>query len=143
MTSVDQRVFNTNHVLTKPGDQEFIVSRPVPTHFDKVGCKTYNCAHYANGWLTIVPTDSAQDNYIRRKSGRKFTVDSIADGITTFRFGAEQQCFRRHFHPRDRQEHFGHRSRPGARVRVHDRPEDWLEHSNEENYKLIRLQERG
>ena len=143
MTSVDPRVFNTGHTLTTDASQEFIVSRPVATHFDKVGCKEDNCKHYALGWLTVVPTGGEQDDYIRRKSGRKFTVDSIADGLTTFKFGAEQTCFREHFSPRDRREHFGHRTRPGAPVRVHERPEDWMEHHNEEIYKIDTLRKRG
>jgi len=141
--SVDPRVFNTRHRLTTDANQEFIVSRPVKTHFGKVGCKEVGCSYYANGWLTVVPTDSAQDNYIRRECGRKFTVSSIADGLTTFKFGAEQKCFTEHLLPLDKREHFGHRTRPGARVRVHERPEDWMEHHDEQIYKIKTLQERG
>ena len=142
-TSVNPAVFNTGHVLTTPAHQEFIVSRPLATHWDTVGCKEDNCEHYAHGWLTVVPTDGAQDNYIRRESGRSFKVDGIADGLTTFRFAAEQTCFREHYLPRDRREHFGYRARPGALVRVHERPEDWMEHHNEQNDKLDRLIKRG
>ncbi len=143
MTSPDPRVFNTGHVLTTAQHQEFIVSRPKSTHFDRIGCKEDNYKFYAEGWRTIVPTGGEQDDYIRRKSDRKFVVESVADGLTTFKFGAEQQCFRQHFMPRDKREHFGHRPRPGAHVYVHGRPEDWIEHHNIETDKLRRLIERG
>ena len=119
------------------------MARPRETHFDTIPCLQANCTHYAEGWKTKVSTGSAQDNYIRRESGRSFKVLSVAGGETTFKFAAEQRCFRQHWEPRDLMEHYGHRNRPGAPVTIHENPEDWLEHSSQEAYKLQKLMGSG
>lgn len=139
---VDPRVFETGHVATGQ-QQQFIVSRPKATHFEQISCKESKCRHYMEGWRTIVTTNSIQDNYIRRESGRKFVVESVADGLTRFRFGAEQQCFRWHGRPRDRREYFGHRPSPRSSVFAHERPEDWIEQYNIEQDKTQRVIKRG
>ncbi len=124
--------------------QLFMVSRPKATHFQRIDCKEARCTHYAEGWLTIVPTDGPQADYIKTKSGRSFTIiQSETPGLTTFKFGAEQQCFRYHGKPKDKLENYGHRSRPGAQLRIHERSADWVEHYNDENYKTQRLIEQG
>ena len=123
-----------------------MVSRPKATHFQRTDCKEARCRMYAEGWLTIVSTDGPEADYIKTKSGRSFTVihpETPTPGLTTFKFGPEQQCFRYHGKPKDKFENYGHRARPGARLRTHERSADWVEHYNDENYKTQRLINRG
>ena len=145
LTSVNPGVFETRAAQGK-SQQTFIVSRPKDTHFQQMPCKEARCRHYAQGWETIVSTGGPQDDYIRRKSGRSFRViqpDPPTPGLTVFRFDREQTCFREHVKPLDKQEYFGYRKAPGAKVRVHQRPQDWLEHANEEADKTERLIKQG
>jgi len=128
----------------RPGGQEFIVDRPLETHWETISCKEAECPHYLGGWMTIVPTDSVQAEYIRHKSGRYFTEKKVEGGQSEFTFPPGQTCFGEshtglhppHRRPLDKQEIFIHRTMMGDRI--HERPRDWTEHMNEETYKMQR-----
>ena len=124
-----------------PNRQAFQIARPVATHFEAATCREKNCPHYLNGWKTIVPTESAQANYIRRESGRHFKETKVGNGMSEFVFPPGQRCFRDHYKPLDKQEIFLHRTAEGSRV--HQRPTDWTEHMNEEIERVNRMRERG
>lgn len=131
--------------IVSPGGQSFVVSRPLETHWRTISCKEADCPHYLEGWITVVPTDSIQAEYIRHKSGRHFTEKKIEGGLVEFHFSPGQACFGEshdglrhesspHRRPLDKQEIFIHRTMMGDRI--HKRSEDWTEHMNEETYKM-------
>lgn len=133
-----------------PGGQSFIIDRPLETHWEVISCKEANCPHYLEGWVTVVPMDSVQAEYIRHKSDRHFTERKVGDNLSEFVFPPGQQCFAGpaadlrhesapHKRPLGKQEIFIHRTLMGDRI--HERPQDWTESMNEEVYKMQR--ERG
>ena len=151
--------------VVRPGladQQHFTVSRPLATHFRAATCKETDCPHYLNGWVTIVPVVSPQADYIRSESGRHFTEEKQADGLTAFKFPPGQKCFNdpadhaaripraRHDHkrPLDIPELYtvgglGHQTevvsgRHGNITRTHERAKDWVEDCNERLYKTDR-----
>lgn len=82
----------------KPQDYRTFAARmPVDTHTRAATCEEYGCPMRARGWRTIVDERSepgrTQGLYIRKHSGREFTVDVGGDNLTTFTFTAGQECF--------------------------------------------------
>ncbi len=83
-----------------------------PDYWKKVGCLEFRCEQYQKGWTTTLsmnPGQSADDlmmmraryNYIKNNSGRSF--DESLDGYNiVLRFPAEQECFREHLLPIER-----------------------------------------
>ena len=79
---------------------------PLPTHFREATCREVDCTQYLRGFITTVPTESGQANYIRRLSGRAFTEQATPDGLTAFTFAPGQTCFRTHYVRIERDPHF-------------------------------------
>lgn len=124
----------------------------------RMTCREAKCQQYERGWMTVVDETSdlgqQQAHYIRTESGRRFvsfTADNppsahaaivagmqIAGGMTVFLFYAGQECFREHA---DREVLFAHDK--GQRRRVHTRPQDWMEHFNEEAYRAAETARKG
>lgn len=126
----------------RPGEQAFRVIRPKATHFRRAKCEEVDCNHYLNGWMSIVPRGSLQEHYIRYESGRSFREESTSAGMVTFIFAPGQRCFRsdRHFVPNGRPEIYAHKTYSGGRR--HTRAIDWVEHMNEEMYRIKPLLEQ-
>jgi hypothetical protein len=134
----------------------FQIVAPLKTHFRKATCVEADCPHYLNGFRTRVDERTergmAQAYYIRKESGRRFTEDRDATGLTVFTFEAGQRCFGSDAH-RVRVErpelfltHPGDwRWRPtsGQQPYQHTRPEFWTEEFAENQQNLTDRIERG
>lgn len=112
------------------------ISVPVPTHFRVATCEEVDCDWRKTGWVTV--SDEATDlgqrqaHHIRRVAGRPFTESRGADGITYFKFPPGTECFEEHLVRIDREEIYlvrggDHRGNPRKEIRIHDRPEHWVE----------------
>jgi len=120
------------------GSQGWKLAAPVASHMHDVGCSQAQCLAHVNGWVTIVPRDSGQADYIRRLSGRRFREEITADNLSNFTFEPGQECFQRHM------QRNGRDAIP-IRSIAHDRKvveyDHWLWDLHEETYKMKR--ERG
>lgn len=124
--------------LTAPRDREV-----------KAACVQVGCEAWLYGWDTPVDesTDlgAGQAAYIRQGSGRTFKELRTAEGLTVFRFDSRQRCFGEH---RTRPEIYRlyrgdlFRRNLGL-LRVHTRPQDWVEDMSENLDGFRNLQERG
>lgn len=133
--------------------QTFQVVSPVSTHTRPGTCEDVQCGAYLRGWrLTLdlgTPLGVQQAQYIKHQSGRSFKVVSQKDGLVELEFAANQPCFTDHRIPLDRPEIYrvkggDKRGNPtGAPVRVHDRPEHWVEEFAENQDRLARLHQKG
>ncbi len=65
-------------------------------------CEEVECERWERGWLSALdvsdPECAKVANWIRMKSGRRFTVEEVGT-VVTFRFPAGQQCFKKHTVP--------------------------------------------
>jgi len=119
-------------------------------------CEQVGCLAWRNGWDTVVDESTElgrnQAAYIRLRSGRTFR-ESRSGTLTAFRFEAHQRCFREHS---TRPEFYGvlrgdwrlHDNQPGlARqlggLRVHQRPEDWVEDFALNQDRVAEARQRG
>jgi len=116
-------------------------SAPLSTHWREARCEEVDCIQYLNGWKTIVdeatPLGQRQAGYIRMQAGRRFTEMKEVEGLTTFIFYPEQQCFRGHQVQTGRPAIFS-RDRT-----VHKKPEEWVEDMSERLDAVRRIKERG
>jgi hypothetical protein len=112
-------------------------------------CKDVGCPAWAHGWETTVDeaTDlgKRQAAYIRQKSGRTFTEQFTAAGLTVFRFEAFQRCFAEH---KTRPDSFWRRDgdwrgNPTGRSLRHTRAQDWIEDFQEHEGSLADQREKG
>lgn len=132
----------------------YAVHTPLNTHWRKATCAEVNCPHYTLGWKTIIDESTDQGKmqayYVRNNSGRKYTEQREAN-MTTFVFEAGQTCFGADKHRTllDKQEIFvvhdgDHRGNPrGTGVRVHKRPEDWVDDFANHQASIKEILERG
>lgn len=132
--------------------QTYQVTAPQSTHWRQATCEEVRCVHGEKGWKTVIDESSSlgqmQAHYIRKESGRKFTEERQADGLTAFTFASGQPCFKRHKTKIDRQENFlvrggDARGNPLGHVRRHTRPELWVEDFSEHQDRLRSAIERG
>lgn len=79
--------------LPPGGLQTYRVDIPLDTHWRKATCAEVDCPHYLDGWVTRVPTDSADERLVRA-SGRKPLHVHRDGGFTVFTFAAGTACFR-------------------------------------------------
>ena len=74
--------------------------RKDPRDMVAASCEQADCLAFANGWETVIdesePIGVTRAQYIRRESGRRFDETHGDDGLTRFRFGPGQRCFRSH-----------------------------------------------
>jgi hypothetical protein len=124
--------------LPVEASQGWKLAAPPTTHMKDVSCPESKCRAYTNGWETIVPVDSAQADYIRRSSGRRFKEETTADNLSRFLFESGQECFERHMQRNDRDAIPIRRIAHERRVVEYDH---WLWDFHEETYKMKR--ERG
>jgi hypothetical protein len=112
------------------------IKAPLATHWRRASCAEVGCPAYLNGWVTIVPVQSPQAQYIRAgRSGRHYSEATGSEqGMTEFRFQPGQPCFRASEHrvPLEREPIYTVRpgdwrgSAPGA-SRRHQRAADWVD----------------
>ena len=111
------RMNRGRRVRTSNGRETFVKDKQ---WFDAIDCRTAECDHYQNGWITVVDTGGdlgkRQAHYIRKLSGRHFKEESNGpEGIIKFSFYSEQKCFRAHDRPVDRDPRFLFLGRSGGR----------------------------
>jgi hypothetical protein len=113
------------------------ISVPLSTHWRRVSCEEAGCHRHAEGWVMIVNENDpglgqAQGHYLRKMSGRRFATEQLPDGRTKFWFPPGQQCFEEHRVRNSAPERFlvvggDWRGNPRNELRVHSRPQDWVE----------------
>ena len=122
---------------------------PISTHFRDATCAEAECDGWKNGWLTIVPTGSEQDEYIRHGSGRVYLVEVLEGGLTKFSFRPDQRCFQGPHKLRiERPEIFlrrggDWRGNPTRESYTHQNAADWTEDFSEHQDKINTAIERG
>lgn len=89
--------------------------------------------------MTVVAVGSPQEDYIRKRSRRKWRVEQTSETILTFIFEPGQRCFREHTDLNGRPPYYLHETADGRRVH---RPQDFMEHAHQEIEKNVGLKER-
>jgi hypothetical protein len=90
-----QQAFRIQPQMPPGAYQTYAIRAPRASHYRAATCAEVECAAWANGWTTIVPSDSPQAVYIRAKSGRAFVEKrGEAPGMAEFVFKPGQECFR-------------------------------------------------
>ncbi|WP_406156981.1 hypothetical protein [Streptomyces canus] len=111
------------------------MSSPLSTHWRPATCAEANCQYYADGFQVRVEGLAPQVLYAVQHSGRKYTVQQVAEGETYLAFEAGQPCLRQSLH-RVRVERpplylvrdGDWRGNPrGTKARLHQNPENWVE----------------
>lgn len=123
----------------------YSIVTPMSTHFRDGTCEEADCDGYKFGWLTVIDEltelGQGQAHYIRKESGRRFTETRNELGLTVFTFEAGQKCFREHKVRIERPEIFrvrdgDYRGNPTGQLRVHTRPDFWVEDFAEHQQRL-------
>jgi len=126
-----------------------IVTPQTPEHYRPATCAEVECEHYIKGWRTAVPGGGELEAAVRN-SGRlaQFIDHEAAEVIFTFAPGTP--CFRASTHRirTDKPDVFvvrggDWRGNPRGDVRLHKRPEDWVEDFTERTSAIRDRIERG
>lgn len=142
--------FRIDPALPAHAVKTYAITSPIDTHFRAATCLEVGCATQAAGWQTFIDESGAlgrrQAAYIRAQSGRHFTEHRNEHGVTVFTFAPGETCFTAHQVKVDRPEFFivrggDHRGNPRGDVKVHDRPEHWVEDFTEHQDALNRAQQ--
>jgi hypothetical protein len=139
--------------------QTYQILAPTPSHFRAATCAEVECPAYLRGWTTTLDLSTdlgqAQQNYIVRQSGRKFSVIRTGPNgcMAEFTFEPGQRCFKSADHRlrlfdkpelyivRDgdwRNRTGGHRQFTG-----HHAAEDWKDHFANHQDQLAEVLRRG
>ena len=131
----------------------FEIRSPLATHWRPASCAEAECAHYLNGWTSVIDetTDLGQKqaHYIRHDKTRRHTEEKRPDGLTAFRFEAGQRCFAadKHQVPLGRPEVYLSRGGDWRGTTTeplrHSGPEGWLDEFQTNQDRLATLIERG
>jgi hypothetical protein len=113
----------------------------------KTVCERVGCRHWREGWESVIDESTqlgkAQAAFIRG-SGRTFREQRTQVGLTVFRFEPYQRCFAEH---QTRPELYlvrgGDWRGTVGEVRVHQRPEDWVEHVQQHMAGLLHERDKG
>ncbi|SFY52045.1 hypothetical protein [Streptomyces sp. F-1] len=128
---------------------------PQSTHWVAATCAEVDCAHYLNGWQSVIDEATElgqrQAHYIRKQSGRAYREERRPDGLTVFTFEAGQACFNAAKHQKrtGRPELYivrdgDHRGNPrGTAPRQHVRAADWVEDFAEHQQALANEHQKG
>jgi len=108
---------------------------PLSTHFRPATCAEANCQYYANGFQVRVEGLAPKVLNAVQNSGRKYTVQKVADGETYLSFEPGQPCLRESLHRvrEDRPPLYivrdgDWRGNPrGTKARLHQTPDHWVE----------------
>lgn len=135
----------------------FQIVAPISTHFRPATCEEVECDAYVNGFRLYVDEATelgqAQAEFVRRKSGRRFTEDRQADGRTVFTFPPGTKPFASDEHAShkirlEREELFvtrggDWRGNPTGERYRHTRSEFWTEEFAEHQDNLAHRIQRG
>lgn len=123
---------------------------PATTHWRPATCEEVGCLNHRFGWQTVVDESidlgQRQAHYIRNQSGRRYTEDRDAPGLTTFVFEAGQKCFAPHQVRLDRPDIFLVKDgdfRGSTNPRQHVGPADWVDDFANHQQKLADEIEKG
>lgn len=132
------------------GYKTYAIVAPLQTHFRPATCSQIGCQGYTNGFETRLLPDDPRTDYIRRRSGRRFTETRDDDGMVVFAFPAGQQCFRASEHrmPLEREPFYivkggDHRGDPTGMGTSQYRAADWVDHFAEHQDRIVTAQGRG
>lgn len=109
---------------------------PLATHFRPATCAEANCTYYRDGFQVRVEGLAPRVLHAVQHSGRKYSVQKIAEGETYLAFEAGQPCLRASLHRariEDRPPLYvvrdgDYRGNPrGTRARQHLNPQNWVE----------------
>ncbi|MBC2903139.1 hypothetical protein [Streptomyces cupreus] len=117
--------------------------RAVKTVCERVGCKQWR-----HGWESLIDESTQlgrdQAAWIRTQSRRTFREQRNAVGLTVFRFEPYQRCFQDHqTMPEKYVVRGGDWRGVVGKVRVHQRPEDWVEHVQQHMGLLLDERNKG
>lgn len=143
-------VFRIEPVAPVQAYKTYGIKQPLSTHWRRATCAEINCAAYLNGWTTIVPVAGPQAQYIRARSGRRFTEVKQDAGMVEFAFPPGQTCFAaaKHRAPLGRPPLFivrdgDFRGNPSGWSMRHRRAEDWRDDLGEHQLKIVEFKKRG
>lgn len=133
--------FRLNPALPAHAYKRYSIASPISTHTRAATCAEVECDEYLHGWATTIDlehrlpnglTGRDQADYIRARSGRRFTELRISDSMISFRFEPGQAGFgHEHRVPLDRPEWF--LVKPGDH-RVRLRPDEIFKHSSADSW---------
>jgi len=110
-------------------------------HFITVSCKEIDCEQFLNGWVTNVPINSPQEQYIRNDKTRKAVGVKVDEGTMSYLFQEGQRCFRVHKVKLEKAPFFTV-NQPGketARLKRNNMDFDrWTNRFNEQSYRNTR-----
>jgi hypothetical protein len=110
-------------------------------HFINVSCKQVDCEQFLNGWITRIPIDSPQEQYIKRDKTRQWIAVKVDDETMNYFFEAGQRCFRTHTVKLERGPYLtiNQNGRESERLRrAHMDFDEWTTRFNESSYKARR-----
>jgi len=131
----------------------FAIESPVSTHTRVASCEEVECEQYLKGWMIRIdvgtPLGQKQADYIKRQSGRAYSVVGWNGGLVTLEFSPNQPCFQEHRVKGNRPEIFkvkggrGGINPLGTPTRVHTKAAFWLEEFNEHQDRINTTRQRG
>jgi len=129
----------------------YAVVQPLRTHWRPATCAEVDCPHYLNGWRTRVENLTPDLLHAAKTSGRRYTVQQIAEGESYLVFQPGQPCFAtaRHRTQVGRPPLYvvrdgDWRGNPrGTKDRVHLTPDNWLEDFAGHQQKIADEIEKG
>jgi hypothetical protein len=119
----------------------YTLHAPRATHTRAASCEESGCLAHRYGWTTAIDEMSElgarQADYIRRRSGRAFAEHRDERGLTTFTFGAGQECFTEHRVRLERAPLYiiGQTDRVGA--------DEWVDRFNSRSEQIEEMRSRG
>jgi len=135
--------------------QTFEIKTPKGPQFERPAtCEEVNCDAWRNGWITRVPAASELEHTVRLARHQHPWLTEHVDGAElVFTFAPGIPCFRASQHRLpvrpDLPQMFlvkdgDWRGNPrGTQPRIHQRPEDWVEHAQEVTESVKQRIERG
>lgn len=123
---------------------DYRIARPRDTHTRPATCTEVGCEMQRDGWMSAIDERTAQGqrqaHYIRSESGRGFTEERGADGLTRFTFPPGQTCFAAHRVDVEREPlYLVHSTRRTSRRLT---SEQWVDHQATELDRLATFRER-
>lgn len=108
-------------------------------HFINVSCKEIECEQFLNGWVTNVPIDSPQEQYIINDKTRKAVGVKVDEATMSYLFHEGQRCFRVHKVKLEKAPYFSINSRAGKDPRSLSMDfDEWTDRFNEQSYRNTR-----
>lgn len=109
-------------------------------------CERVGCPRWRNGWESVIDegTDLGRQQAAFIRSSRRTFREQKTAGLTVFRFEPYQRCFADHqTMPEKYLVRGGDYRAAVGQVRVHQRPEDWVEHVQQHMGRLLDERDKG